>query len=426
MPLLLICILSLSVFWRGGCQRGDEQIPQFNFTVIDTTTITGTLPDSSDSMSLRNQTENISSSTPLSITEDVSHEDSWSSTPPTNTIPMMTPSLDTVMLTMAPANTDPTLTESDTNTMLTTEATNTTTILSTSATNRSASLITAATSKTAMLTTAATSLSAATNSIPAVTLTVDKINPHKDNDKETNSPSLNGEATTTQMPSITSPKMPAFNGQNNTDYSDDKHEEEEEEEMKKRRRDMPKCVHDPCAHLQLPCLLVSQGSCMCPGLTLNSVTPAPPLAVDAQDVTDSSAEVRWCAPYSSVSGYELQVREEASGALTSHALEPTFRRFRLTALGESRAYSVCVVAKNLAGPSRPRCTALKTSKGTAAVTYYLAAAVAGLAVLALVLAVCLCRHCRKPPLENQRNTSLISIRNPAYYHPQETADILKV
>ncbi|KAJ8341754.1 hypothetical protein SKAU_G00340450 [Synaphobranchus kaupii] len=344
MSLLLICVLTLNVFWEGGCQRGDEQFPQFNFTSLDTTTTKGRLPDSNDSLILRNQAEDTSGSTPPSITKVVSHEDSGTSTPPTITTPSRTPSLE------------------------------------------------------------------------------------RENDEETKAPSVHSKAPTTQMPSLTSagsrPGEHVIHSPDDLDYHYD--EEDEEEVRNKGRGDMPKCKHDPCAHLQWPCLEVSQGNCMCPGLTPDSVNPSPPLTVDAQDVTASSAEVQWCAPYSFVSGYELHVREEASGSLTSHALDPTFRRFRVSGLRESRAYTVCVTAKNRAGSSPPVCTALTTSRNGAVVTYALAAAVAGIALLALVLTVCLCRQCRKPPPESQRNTSLISIPNPAYYHPQETADILKV
>ncbi|KAJ8387838.1 hypothetical protein AAFF_G00149870 [Aldrovandia affinis] len=152
--------------------------------------------------------------------------------------------------------------------------------------------------------------------------------------------------------------------------------------------------------------------------------PGAPHDRDAQDVTSSSAEVHWCAPYSSVSGYELEVRPEGGGApVFVHAVGPTFRRLRVTGPAGRRAYAVCVRARNRAGPSPPACAALTTAtESCAALLYGLAAAAAGLAVLALGLAVCLCRQCRRPLPENPRASSLISIPNPAYCHPQERAD----
>lgn len=391
---------------------------------------------------------------------DCSLEDSGTSTPLTTATPSRTPSLESVTPPTVATNVGTTLNpaKSDTtNTVLTTEATNTTALLSTAVTNKNgdwtteetetigvlttsvtdtnATLTAAATDINVTSTTAAASLSAALTTVatsvkPAFTLAVDKINAHQENDRETK---VNSKAPTTQIPSATSagmrPKVHEFNSpvpDLDNSYEEDNKEDPEEDEKNKRRGDLPKCSHDPCEHLQWPCLEVSQRSCLCPSLTPESVAPAQPLSVDAQDVTARSAEVRWCAPNSAVSGYELQVREKASGALISHDLNHTFRRFRLTGLRERWGYTACVIAKNLAGSSPSRCVELTTGRGVTAVTYGLGAAVAGLAVLVLVLAVCLRRQCRKLPLESQRNTSLVSIPNPAYCHPQETADIVKV
>ncbi|KAG9335807.1 hypothetical protein JZ751_003639, partial [Albula glossodonta] len=224
------------------------------------------------------------------------------------------------------------------------------------------------------------------------------INSSSKANEERKSEPIKGEASTSRTPALTTTrarlKTPKFIHVGDVDYSyDDEDVQYEKKADEVRRGDIPSCEYDFCAHMQRPCAELSLGRCLCPGLTPDSKAPSPPRKFHVETITPRSAQVRWCAPLSVVSGYELEVQREGGGATTSHSLDPTFRMFWVWDLEERQAYTVCVTAKNGAGSSVPACVPIATpAEGSAVLTYALGAAVAALAALALVLAICLCRH----------------------------------
>ncbi|KAI1895911.1 hypothetical protein AGOR_G00111630 [Albula goreensis] len=474
-PLILLVILA--VVCKGACQLGTGQVPQFNFSVIDTTPIYNSmLPDSNATVVSANQMGDNSSSGARSTANAVSSKDAGTYTPPTYLPISKTPSGETGSVsvdtrapaayassapTMAPTHSSPTLTTAatKTNTVMITAA-HATSIFATTATNlntvftspapktlkvtprtpESSSIVTVTT---AAIYTNPKFISAQTTTITTLTPTgivrntaltsaVTVINSSPKANQESKSEPIKGEASTSRTPALTTTrarlKTPKFIHVGDVDYSyDDEDVQYEKKADEVRRGDIPSCEYDFCAHMQRSCAELSQGRCLCPGLTPNSEAPSPPRKFHVETITPSSAQVRWCAPLSVVSGYELEVQRERGGATTSHSLDPTSRMFWVWDLEERQAYTVCVTAKNGAGSSVPACVPIATpAEGSAVLTYALGAAVAALAALALVLAICLCRHCRKAPPENPRNASLISIPNPAYCHPHERADIFKM
>ncbi|XP_041106486.1 leucine-rich repeat neuronal protein 4-like isoform X2 [Polyodon spathula] len=183
------------------------------------------------------------------------------------------------------------------------------------------------------------------------------------------------------------------------------------------------CDYDPCRDLQIPCLdLQKLHKCLCPGMSTAAIRPNPPMLKEASEITYTSANIHWCAPYSAVSEYQLKVeREDGLVHLNDHIHE-TFRRFTVYGLPAGTTHSVCVAAKNKAGTSDEVCTTFKTEHDYTIFMYAFATATGLLLLVAIVLAVCLYKRSKNPPPELPYLTNSISIQNPAFSHPMGKYD----
>eukprot|EP00062_Callorhinchus_milii_P027568 gi/632991025/ref/XP_007884439.1/ PREDICTED: LRRN4 C-terminal-like protein [Callorhinchus milii] len=151
------------------------------------------------------------------------------------------------------------------------------------------------------------------------------------------------------------------------------------------------CDYDRCRHGQRPCaelqlLAGPSNPCLCPGMADEDAPPDPPQLLPPTTITDSSAQLHWCEPLSTVRGYRLLLSNDADdvghvdaghvtdGAraaqgpahrpdgpaggsssrptLTTQPLAPDARLHTLTGLRSATAYRVCVEAFNAAGQSR--------------------------------------------------------------------------
>uniref|UniRef100_A0A8B9SBD2 Uncharacterized protein n=1 Tax=Apteryx owenii TaxID=8824 RepID=A0A8B9SBD2_APTOW len=73
------------------------------------------------------------------------------------------------------------------------------------------------------------------------------------------------------------------------------------------------CDYNPCRHLQKPCSeLQSASQCLCPGISREDEVPDPPRLRDVSEVTDSSAQIHWCAPNSVVHTYQLMLHAQGN------------------------------------------------------------------------------------------------------------------
>ncbi|NXI90304.1 LRRN4 protein, partial [Psophia crepitans] len=183
------------------------------------------------------------------------------------------------------------------------------------------------------------------------------------------------------------------------------------------------CDYNPCRHLQKPCReLQSTSPCLCPGLSGEDEVPDPPRLREVSEVTDSSAQIRWCAPNSVVHTYELvlhaQGNEDRQFVLDN--IYSTARQYTLYNLLPYTTYHICVTASNKAGSSQTAsqeipgnsCTRFTTKPSYMSVFAALAAASGLFLISTVVLSVCLCKACKKPQSE-QYGTHLVSYKNPA-------------
>ncbi|KFQ73904.1 Leucine-rich repeat neuronal protein 4, partial [Phaethon lepturus] len=183
------------------------------------------------------------------------------------------------------------------------------------------------------------------------------------------------------------------------------------------------CDYNPCRHLQKPCSeLQSASRCLCPGMSREDEVPDPPRLREVSEVTDSSAQIRWCAPNSVVHTYELtlhaQGNEDRQFVLDN--IYSTARQYTLYNLLPYTTYHICVTASNKAGSSQPAsqgipgnsCTRFKTKPSYKSVFAALSAASGLFLISTIVLSVCLCKACKKPQSE-QYGTHLVSYKNPA-------------
>ncbi|NWV96323.1 LRRN4 protein, partial [Machaerirhynchus nigripectus] len=183
------------------------------------------------------------------------------------------------------------------------------------------------------------------------------------------------------------------------------------------------CDYNPCRHLQKPCSeLQSISQCSCPGTSSEDEIPDPPRLREVIEITDSSAQIRWCAPYSVVHTYELilHAQDNEDRQFVMDNIYPTARQYTLYNLLPFTTYHICVTASNKAGSSQTTgqeipgnsCTRFKTKPSYKYVFAALSAASGLFLITTIILSVCLCKACKKPQSE-QYGTHLVSYKNPA-------------
>ncbi|NWR01502.1 LRRN4 protein, partial [Paradoxornis webbianus] len=183
------------------------------------------------------------------------------------------------------------------------------------------------------------------------------------------------------------------------------------------------CDYNPCRHLQKPCReLQNVSKCSCPGTSREDEIPDPPRLREVIEITDSSAQIRWCAPYSVVHSYELMLRaqDDEDRHFVMDNIYPTARQYTLYNLLPFTTYQICVTASNKAGSSQTTgqeipgnsCTSFKTKPSYKYVFAGLSAASGLFLITTIILSVCLCKACKKPQSE-QYGTHLVSYKNPA-------------
>ncbi|XP_063247535.1 leucine-rich repeat neuronal protein 4 [Prinia subflava] len=187
------------------------------------------------------------------------------------------------------------------------------------------------------------------------------------------------------------------------------------------------CDYNPCRHLQKPCReLQNISRCSCPGTSREDEIPDPPRLREVMEITDSSAQIRWCAPYSVVHSYELMLRAQDTEdrQIVMNNIYPTARQYTLYNLLPFTTYHICVTASNKAGSSQTAnqeipgnsCTSFKTKPSYKYVFAGLSAASGLFLITTIILSVCLCKACKKPQSE-QYGTHLVSYKNPAFDYP---------
>ncbi|XP_041905264.1 leucine-rich repeat neuronal protein 4 [Corvus kubaryi] len=187
------------------------------------------------------------------------------------------------------------------------------------------------------------------------------------------------------------------------------------------------CDYNPCRHLQKPCSeLQSVSQCSCPGTSSEDEVPDPPRLREVIEITDSSAQIRWCAPYSVVHTYELilHAQDNEDRQFVMDNIYPTARQYTLYNLLPFTTYHICVTASNKAGSSQKTgqeipgnsCTRFKTKPSYKYVFAALSAASGLFLITTIILSVCLCKAYKKPQSE-QYGTHLVSYKNPAFDHP---------
>ncbi|KAF1483910.1 Leucine-rich repeat neuronal protein 4, partial [Eudyptula minor novaehollandiae] len=183
------------------------------------------------------------------------------------------------------------------------------------------------------------------------------------------------------------------------------------------------CDYNPCRHLQKPCSeLQSASQCLCPGTSREDEVPDPPRLREVSEVTDSSAQIHWCAPNSVVHTYELMLQAQGNEdrQFVLDNIYSTARQHTLYNLLPYTTYHICVTASNKAGSSQTAsqgipgnsCTRFKTKPSYKAVFAALSAACGLFLISTIILSVCLCKACKKPQSE-QYGTHLVSYKNPA-------------
>ncbi|XP_062345417.1 leucine-rich repeat neuronal protein 4 [Cinclus cinclus] len=209
-------------------------------------------------------------------------------------------------------------------------------------------------------------------------------------------------------------------------YTDDYDYEEQPKETPVQTAHMA-CDYNPCRHLQKPCReLQNISQCSCPGTSREDEIPDPPRLREVIEITDSSAQIRWCAPYSVVHSYELVLRaqDNEDRQFVMDNIYPTARQYTLYNLLPFTTYHICVTASNKAGSSQKTgqeipgdsCTSFKTKPSYKYVFAGLSASSGLFLITTIILSVCLCKACKKPQSE-QYGTHLVSYKNPAFDYP---------
>ncbi|NXX78814.1 LRRN4 protein, partial [Urocolius indicus] len=203
----------------------------------------------------------------------------------------------------------------------------------------------------------------------------------------------------------------------------DEYDYDEESTKPPLQQEYTSCDYNPCRHLQKPCSELQHVSqCLCPGMSREDEVPDPPRLREVSEVTDSSAQIHWCAPNSVVRTYELmlyaQGNEDRQFVLDN--IYSTARQHTLYNLLPYTTYHICVTAWNKAGSSQSTgqeipgnsCARFKTKPSYKSVFAALCAASGLFLISTIILSVCLCRACKKPQSE-QYGTHLVSYKNPA-------------
>lgn len=115
-----------------------------------------------------------------------------------------------------------------------------------------------------------------------------------------------------------------------------------------RSRPLERCDYNPCMENQTSCQLQEANrQCLCPGFTLPDQAPLPP-ALRSLAWNGSQVVVRWCAPYSHVTGYLVTVGRAKRGQFGMGQ--------RSGGLGAvDYLTEVCLSAVNEAGVSKAAC-----------------------------------------------------------------------
>uniref|UniRef100_A0A803YDS0 Leucine rich repeat neuronal 4 n=1 Tax=Meleagris gallopavo TaxID=9103 RepID=A0A803YDS0_MELGA len=187
------------------------------------------------------------------------------------------------------------------------------------------------------------------------------------------------------------------------------------------------CDYNPCRHLQKPCSELQRASpCLCPGMSTENEIPDPPRLREVSEVTDSSAQIHWCAPNSVVHTYQLMLRDQGDeeGQLVLENIYSTARQYTLYNLSPYTTYHICVTASNSAGLSHTvnqgiagnSCARFRTKPSYKSVFAALSAASGLFLISTIILSICLCKA-RKKPRSEQYGTHLVSYKNPAFDYP---------
>ncbi|NXL82987.1 LRRN4 protein, partial [Alectura lathami] len=183
------------------------------------------------------------------------------------------------------------------------------------------------------------------------------------------------------------------------------------------------CDYNPCRHLQKPCSELQHASrCLCPGMSREDEIPDPPRLREVSEVTDSSAQIHWCAPNSVVRTYQLLLQDQGNEErqLVLENIYSTARQYTLYNLSPYTTYHICVTASNKAGLSQTAsqeiagnsCTKFRTKPSYKSVFAALSAASGLFLISTIILSICLCKAHKKPHSE-QYGTHLVSYKNPA-------------
>ncbi|XP_028451249.1 leucine-rich repeat neuronal protein 4 [Perca flavescens] len=148
-----------------------------------------------------------------------------------------------------------------------------------------------------------------------------------------------------------------------------------------------KCKYNPCLESQTPCaVLAASSGCTCRGSTLHNERP---LAPELKSVSWNGSEVvlKWCAPYSYVTGYKVTVVGEDTQVFGKDR--------RSGGVGDvDKIAEVCVVAVNDVGNSTPSCLTYQPKDRSLPLKAGLIGGALGFLLL-LLLAVLLWRHKRQ-------------------------------
>ncbi|XP_071996601.1 leucine-rich repeat neuronal protein 4 [Engystomops pustulosus] len=220
------------------------------------------------------------------------------------------------------------------------------------------------------------------------------------------------------------PETGSSNG-DQTEITRDYPEEYEEEETQPRATtagsQMIACDYDHCRHLQTPCSeLQLLSPCFCPGLSGDDTIPDPPHLQGIFEITDTSAQIRWCSPNSIVDKYQLLYGSEGLANTSVNNIYVTMRQYTLYNLAPYTEYNVCVLALNkkgnsipINGPSRTPCAEFRTKPSYILILSILSA-VGGLCLVTIVvLSACLYKACKNRNL-SKYDTHLVSYKNPAF------------